>query len=236
MITIEGAFTRAFYLDQYRSVVLTRPIRYALTGAAIFGAAHLLGCFAAWLRSGCNWRPLVAFGLLVFALLLVSMPFDRYWIFLLPGGIALMCQPDERPLGRIAAAALLLAYGAASVSLMHDWLTWQGARWELGRWAVHEGIAARAIEGGIEWDGDHTDRLNPREVIIPADARYFFVPALDSWFPILGDYGLSSTPYPDAVTLQSRPYTLWLSPGKHTMYLLGRPQQGESIKARAEKR
>jgi hypothetical protein len=225
LITIEGAYTRAFYLDQYRSVVLTLPIRYGLTAAAIFGAAHLLGGFVSWLRGGCPWRPLVIFGALVFALVLVSMPFDRYWIFLIPGGIALMCQGEERPLGRIAAGGLLLASGAASVALMHDWLTWQGARWELGRWAIDQGIAAKAIEGGFEWDGDHTDRLHPSEPIIDAPARYFSVPALDSWFPITGEYGLSATQYQGAKTLERRPYTLWLSPGKHTMYLLAPPDE-----------
>jgi hypothetical protein len=223
LITVEGAFTRAFYLDQYRSVVLTLPIRYGLTAAAVFGAGHFLGGFAAWVRSGVYWRPLVIFGLLVFGLLLVSLPFDRYWIFLIPGGITLMCQGDERPWGRLAAGLLLLAYGAASVALMHDWLTWQGARWELGRWAIDQGIAPNAIEGGVEWDGDHTDRLNPSEPIIRAPARYFFVPALDSWFPITGEYGLSATQYQGAKTLGQRPYTLWLSPGKHTMYLLASP-------------
>jgi len=231
LITVEGAFTRAFYLDQYRSVVLTLPIRYGLSAAAILGAAHLLGSFAAWLRSGCNWHPLVVFGMLVFALLLVSMPFDRYWIFLIPGGMALMCQGEERPLGRMAAGALLLAYGAACVALMHDWLTWQGARWELGRWAVRQGIAANAIEGGIEWDGDHTDRAKPSETIIPAPARFFSVPALDSWFPVTGKYGLSSTPHVGARILETRPYALWLSPGRHAMYLLSPPGEGDQIKS-----
>src|SRR5262249_8964483 len=141
LISTEGAFTSTFYLDQYRPQVLTKPIRYGLTAAAGFGASHLLASFIFWLRQAFPLRPLILFGLLVFALLLVSLPFDRYWIFLIPSGIVLMCQADERPLGRVAAAALLLAYGAASVALMHDWLTWQGARWELGRWAIHQGIA-----------------------------------------------------------------------------------------------
>jgi hypothetical protein len=228
LITIEGAFTSAFYLDQYRPVVLTPPLRYGLTAAAVFGAAHLLGSFATWLRSGCKWQPLVVFSALVFALLLVSMPFDRYWIFLIPGGVALMCQGDERAGGRLAARAVLLAYAAASVALMHDWLAWQGARWEIGRWAVAKGIAASAIEGGIEWDGEHTDRLDPSQAI-PAPRRHFSVSTLDSWFPITGDYGLSSTPYSGARTITKRAYTLWLSPGRHTMHLLAPPHEENQI-------
>jgi hypothetical protein len=237
MITTEGAFTRTFYLDQDRPHVLTLPIRYGLTAAAIFGATHLMGSFVSWLRWGCDWRPLVIFGLLVFALLLVSMPFDRYWIFLIPGGITLMSEGDERPRGRVTAGAILLAYAAASVTLMHDWLTWQGARWELGRWAMEQGIAAKAIEGGIEWDGDRTDRLDPSEVVIPAQTRHFHVPDLDRYlFPITGEYGLSSTINPGAEVLGSRPYTLWLSPGQHTMYLLAPPGQNGRIKAAAKRR
>ena len=147
-----------------------------------------------------------------------------------------MCQGEERPLGRIAAGGLLLASGAASVALMHDWLTWQGARWELGRWAVDQGIAANAIEGGFEWDGDHTDRTNPSGSIIRAQDRHFHVSALGSKFPITGEYGLSSTIYQGAEVVASRPYTLWLAPGHHTMYLLAPPGHNHRIKAAAKKR
>jgi len=58
---------------------------------------------------------------------------------------------------------MLALYAWISVGLMHDWLAWNAARWELGRQALAQGIATTDIEGGFEWDGWYAcaDRTTP---------------------------------------------------------------------------
>jgi hypothetical protein len=188
----------------------------------MLGAAGLLTALWSWLRRRLPFDALITFGTLQIPLLLVTPPFDRYMIFLMPGGFALLSLGKATRLGRASATLLLLAYGAASVGLTHDWLTWQRARWELGHWAEAQGIPALSIEGGIEWDGDHTDRTDgtpPCRVL-----QDWQILTASQWFPrITGEYGLSSTPFSDVKA--SREYKLWLTPGKHSVYLLGPPNR-----------
>src|SRR5207248_9485674 len=45
--------------------------------------------------------------------------------------------------------------------LMHDWLSWNEARWALGQKAVQSGIHPRIIEGGLEWNGWDAPAIQP---------------------------------------------------------------------------
>src|SRR5262249_33669311 len=148
-------------------------------------------------------------------LLLVGPLFDRYMIFLMPGALAVLCPSRPHRLGRLLGTLILSLFAVFSIGLMHDWLAWQSARWELARWAVnHLHIAATAIEGGVEWDGDH----EPNPDLHPATnrARYFASNA-SNWFPsISGDYGIANKVRPRTSEMASRDYTTWLPPARRT--------------------
>jgi hypothetical protein len=126
------------------------------------------------------------------------------------------------------------AMGLASTALMHDWLSWNTALWDLGRRAVSRSIDPLAIEGGMEWDGWHQATRQPpqrrhwRDVFSPLAIRQKAGPvkgltleATRVWFPqVSGRFALSFSPRKDAVGIDSEPYRLWLLPGDHRIYLL----------------
>jgi hypothetical protein len=85
--------------------------------------------------------------------------------------------------------------GALSVCLMHDWLSGNAARWDLGRRAAAQGIEPDQIQGGFEWGN-----------------RY---PSHSSW-----QYRLSLSPPADCVVVDSESYTRWLPPQRGRVYLL----------------
>jgi hypothetical protein len=124
----------------------------------------------------------------------------------------------------VAGVALL---GLASLGLMHDWLAWNAARWELGRRAVASHIDPLDIEGGFEWDGWYAAAQPARER--PAHAQWPVLPFTQGWFPaVSGHYALSFSPLPAARTVDTEPYSLWLQPGRRRFYLLELPSRQES--------
>src|SRR5262249_37071002 len=149
--------TDLWYLDS-RPELLSRPIRIGLTALVVVGASGFL--VALWCHR--KVTPLLWFALLQLPLLLVSPLFDRYMIFLMPGALSTLCPCRPHRMGKLLGTALLSFFAISSIGLMHDWLAWQSARWELSRWAVdNRRILATAIEGGLEWDGSHEAKPNP---------------------------------------------------------------------------
>jgi hypothetical protein len=107
---------------------------------------------------------------------------------------------------------------------MHDWLSWNSARWELGREAVHAGIDPRDIEGGYEWNGWHgPDRLPPWNGGL-SDAGLDLTFTKNNFWWVTGKYALAFSQQPGTVERDARPYALWLSPGSHRFLLLQRNQ------------
>jgi hypothetical protein len=235
MLTPHGAFagprlSGGLLVVGERSVVIGIAGRVALT---------LLGCVAGAMlvmRGLYNWHPVKKFSpLLLFTLLqlpfLLIIPgiYDRYLLFFLPGALFLAAPPREEASEPVqgwrllSSFAALLLVGMVSLALMHDWLAWNAARWQLGRRALQQRhINPRHIEGGVEWDGWYTAVAEKPER--PSPLRWPVLPFTREWFPsITGRYCLSFSPLKGARRVDAQPYTLWLYPRPCQFYLLELP-------------
>src|SRR5262249_11373013 len=108
-------------------------------------------------------------------------------------------------------------YGLVCLALMHDWLAWNSALWDLGRQAVHARVQPLDIEGGLEWNGTHwIDAGCPAQ---PVEAGPFRLERTPQYFPgVRGEQGLAFE-RPDRSTIRAqRPYSQWLLPGEHQFY------------------
>jgi hypothetical protein len=234
MLTPWGAFAGSKFSGPLvvggRPLLLDTAARVLLSllGCAA-GAALVAQAVRVW-RAGAWATPLSLFTLFsgLFILLAPGLA-DRYFLFLLPGLLALAAAEapaaeEARPWRRdeIAGLAVAAAMGLVSVGLAHDWLAWNAARWEVGRRAVARGTNPRDIEGGVEWDGWFAP---PRPATTPAAGpRWPVLPFTREWFPaITGHYALSFSDVRGARRLDSEPYEMWLQPGRHEFLLLELP-------------
>lgn len=212
-----------------------RPPLLGTTGRVFLS---LLGCAVGSMlvaRAAHNWRagswsqPLILFALLQMGLfLLMKDIYDRYFLFLLPTALFLARPPTAAAalpsprmlLGGLAVIAVLVLL---STALMHDWLSWNSARWQLGLRAVqNRRIDPLSIEGGVEWDGWYTVVSGKR--LRPQPPRWPVLPFTRDWFPwITGRYCLSFSELKGARRLDAEPYSLWLVPGSRQFYLLELP-------------
>ena len=187
----------------------------AVTVAAVLGAGLLVaqGVAAARLawdeaRRGAPARAmLLAGGALYAGITCLTIPFDRYYLALLPMlGLALI-PPAPRALPRSAwtAAIALLALSATfAIAATHDYLAWNRARWAALRLLTEvEGVDPRRIDGGPEFNG-------PR----------FFLPNTAggggrSWWWVVDDeYLITMGPVPGYEMTRRHPYRRWLPPGE----------------------
>ncbi len=218
--------------DETRDLLLSRGWRIGLTVAGCIGGAALIARLFQSSRERALLQPLMLFTLLQALLLFVSPAiFDRYFMFLMPGAIALLAiEPAgaEVPSTRlrwIGGLAVLALVGLVSVGLMHDWLSWNRARWELGSRALAKGIPARDIEGGFEWDGWNDPAVargeepghdptahEPRGLILEFTGHYY------PW--VRGLYALSFCELPDSTRVDAVPYSTWLPPRQKQFFLL----------------
>jgi hypothetical protein len=214
IITPAGAFSDLWYLDS-RPELLSPPIRTGLTLLVIVGASGFL--VAIWCHR--KITPTLWLAILQFPLLLVGPLFDRYMIFLMPGALCVLSPSRPHRMGRFLGIGLIAFFAISSVALMHDWLAWHSARWELARWAVNNlNIPATAIEGGLEWDGSHEPQPNPHAATRRVRS---FASNASNWFPsISGDYGIANNVRPGRRQLARRQYTTWLPPARRSVYLL----------------
>jgi hypothetical protein len=181
----------------------------------------VLGCvFAAALMSRAaeqGWRlaarPLVIFSVLQLgALAIAPKYFDRYLLPLVPGALALTAWEHRRPGWKAGLVAMVLL-GGLSVCLMHDWLSWNAARWALGRRAAAQGIEPGDIQGGFEWV---------------------------HWYPRNNHchYRLSLGPSPlrdgTFILVDREPFTLWFPPRKGAVSLIRLPLYITDTAARPE--
>jgi 4-amino-4-deoxy-L-arabinose transferase-like glycosyltransferase len=213
----------------------------------------LLGCVTAavlvtkvlMLREFPIFSPLVLFSLFQVPFLLIAPDvWDRYLLVLIPTLLALAVWPAvnaEENLRRstpqtLAALCSLLALAVLSVCLMHDWLAWNAARWELGRRALDH-VGPLDIEGGLEWDGWYDLQLSGEgrrrtwEELFgravqrgPSTPHNLTLQQTRVWFPaVRGRLALSFSHEPNTVVIDQEPYHLWLVPGQHAFLLLGLP-------------
>jgi 4-amino-4-deoxy-L-arabinose transferase-like glycosyltransferase len=234
MLTPHGAFAGS-RLSGGLLVAGTRPLVLSLSQRVFLS---LLGSVAAamlvtriwdrW-RSETRFSPLVLFSLCQIPfLLIVEGIYDRYLLFFLPG-ILFLATPavtEKMNVGRwprSVGIASLAVFGILSVALMHDWLSWNAARWQLGRRAVQQRhINPLSIEGGVEWDGWYA--AVGGEVSRTGGLRWPVLPFTREWFPsITGRYCLSFSELTGTRRMDAEPYSLWLSPGSRQFYLLEVP-------------
>jgi hypothetical protein len=180
------------------------------------------------------WQsPLLLFTILQLPfLLIVPGIYDRYLLFFLPGALLLAAPPAENEKGQAkrwalpCGVAVLVVVGIVSVALMHDWLSWNSARWQLGLRAVQQqGIDPLSIEGGVEWNGWYT--VVSAKTGRPPRSRWPVLPFTREWFPwITGRYCLSFSELKELKEkrlVDSQPYSLWLAPGSRQFYLFEIP-------------
>jgi 4-amino-4-deoxy-L-arabinose transferase-like glycosyltransferase len=218
MITPSGAYSENM-MQGTRPAVLSEPIRWAVTGLGCLTAAVLLQRI--WFRREGPWSILTLFTVLqVPFLFLAPWLYDRYLLVFLPGLIAVAVGGEDSAGSWALPAAVAWLAGSAtlSVALVHDWYSWNVARWQLGERAVQIlQIPPRRIEGGFEWDGVHNKVTGDRPIAAPRLA----LQDVHFWFPkVTGEYAISFTPLKNSIVIDREPYRLWLG-GSHEMLLLG---------------
>ncbi len=165
--------------------------------------------------------------------------FDRYLVFFLPLGTAILSiaageEGDARRPRRLlpVAFALAAAMGLASVALTHDYLAWNRARWEALRALMRdEGIPAARIDGGFEFNGWHFG--NRFETCAPDSPKRGRPEAIDGDdFLCLWAEGRRNAPYavgfvpePGAGVVRETPFRRWLPPRKDRVVVFRRPYQ-----------
>lgn len=87
-------------------------------------------------------------------LVLLTYPFDRYLLFLIPAVVVLALDVTrEWRLPRWTTAAALAAYLLFSLIITLDTLSWNRAIWREARELLRTGVAPREIAGGWAWNG-----------------------------------------------------------------------------------
>src|SRR5262249_33145941 len=119
----------------------------------------------------------------------------------------------------------LAVMGFFSVALMHDWLSWNQARWAVGKKALASGAHPWEIEGGLEWNGWYGPDNQPD---LPRASRPLpdIVPLynVDLHFShIIDRYRLGAEQPADMIVRDYQPYTAWLPPSSRRFMLLEHP-------------
>ncbi len=214
----------------------------ALTLAALLGAALLMTLAILWIVEkvrGFSWKGLDytvreedparqvprGLGLVLLAGAFQLIPFyliwpqDRYLVPLILPAAALVLDAFRRiRLSRSAMAIGLLLFGLYGLAGLHDYLSWNRVRWELGRSLIAEGVRLEHIEGGLEWDAWHLFYNQPRQVLGPLSSPYLLwytrvVPELDP------KYLVSFSAIPGYTVLRSAPYHSYLHRKERTLYI-----------------
>jgi hypothetical protein len=109
---------------------------------------------------GALWRPLFLGILVVLSFgpiaLAQGVIFDRYFLFFTPWLLGLaLCEAPPAPSRRALAAGLAVAslFCAFGIGATHDYLAWNGARWEAGSFLLGQpGVRLEDVDGGFEWN------------------------------------------------------------------------------------
>ncbi len=234
MITYYGTYSDGLVVGE-RQILLTPLIRAAITVFGCAGTALIFATVWSMVRDR-RWPGiLLSFTILQFGMLL-TMPdiMDRYLEVLFPGAILLAAQrcsfSGKRRFAGIAATALC---GFVAIAIVHDWISWNTVRWELGREAVaKENIQPEAIEGGFEWNGwfANNNPLHPSvpnyHAVLTNDPASLVLRFSRYYFPkVTGQFALAFTQPPNSVVVTNRAYATWLPPGSKQFYLVRKSSQ-----------
>jgi 4-amino-4-deoxy-L-arabinose transferase-like glycosyltransferase len=142
--------------------------------------------------------------------------YDRYYMPLLPFVVGLVLWAARRhrfaPAPALVALLLLAAIDTAGVE---DWFAFKDAYWQEADSLVAQGVPARQVDGGLEWDGAHfyeASLANPQDRAPdqPGAAWWIglFAPQID---PV---YVVASVPDPPPGyhPYAKRPYRSWIRP------------------------
>jgi hypothetical protein len=229
MLSLEGTYSNGLVMG-YRDILLTHPVRLAITILGCAGAAEILAALWEVVRARTLPGALLLFTLLQFliALILPDM-MDRYLEGIFPGVILLVAaRCSAAAPGRFAGFAAVALGGLISVALFHDWLSWNSARWELGRDAVTaRNIKPADIEGGFEWNGWYatTDPARPLysfgSIAAGNDGASLALPFSRRFFPrVTGRFALTFTQPSNSIVVAEMPYSRWLPPAKMNFLLV----------------
>jgi 4-amino-4-deoxy-L-arabinose transferase-like glycosyltransferase len=148
------------------SIVLPMPAVIVATVLGLAGGALLLLTLTQLVAGypfGANTTVTLLYGALAFGALVAYMQvFDRYLLALLPSALLLALLAGGG-LGGFDARVTAISYAAVGVglALLAGWSLWwereflerQGALWQAGALLVQQGVPAREIDGGYEWNG-----------------------------------------------------------------------------------
>ncbi|HEV2693797.1 MAG TPA: glycosyltransferase family 39 protein [Verrucomicrobiae bacterium] len=221
MLSPWGTYSPGLVMGQ-RDILLTQPWRTLFTVLGCLGAAQILAVLVERIRARKFPGILAIFTFLQF-LIILTLPgmTDRYLEVLFPGAIFVIATRGAISRPRwLAAVAVTGLCGLVSVALLHDWLSWNSARWDLGRQAVAaKAVPPADIEGGFEWNGWYTcpepgsppvatslGHTNQNDGLLLLPFTRFFFPDVN------GRFALAFTQPPDSTVVASQPYTLWLPP------------------------
>jgi hypothetical protein len=148
-----------------------------------------------------------------------DMAFDRYVLFLVPLGIAIILLlvsdggPDKAgsAIMPLAVASLVL-YGAFSIAGTHDYLSWNRARWQaLNNLTTEQRVSADDIDGGFEFNGWYL-----------YDSNYLETDEKSWWWVAGDDFLVTFGPVPGFTELRRYPFRRWLPPGEGNILVLRR--------------
>ncbi len=223
MITPWGQYTVNDVVVGERSLIIPLWLQVTLSYLATFGVCGMFSRGKMLLKGHQGKHPLYIFcGLHLMVFFFAPYWFDRYLLILFPGFLALMAKAiSTKPFQKRLCKTLLFTWAIVSTALMHDWLSWNQARWTLGNRALNAGVAVSDIEGGLEWNGWHSPQLAKLGPF--KKPENFELPYTKRLFPhISGEYALSFSPLPHAKILDQEPYTSWLSGNQKFFYLIER--------------
>jgi hypothetical protein len=174
-------------------------------------------------RPGAATFCLIAFALSALGTLAQSHYFfDRYLIVLVPLAIAALVAVSPSLELRSGFAATLGVLSLYAVAGTHDYMAWNRARWDLLAGLEARGVSPRAIDGGVEYNGE---RLAAEMKTSPsdADARRGQPQSRKSWWWVVDDQWIVAlSPLDGYAVSEAREFVRWLPPGQGTVLLLER--------------
>jgi 4-amino-4-deoxy-L-arabinose transferase-like glycosyltransferase len=148
----------------------------------------------------------------------IDLAFDRYLLFLVPLGIAIVILlVNNVSFGnagsalRTVAIASLVLYATFSIAGTHDYLSWNRARWQALNNLAAERVTPIDIDGGFEFNGWYLYDLN-------------YIPRLKKswWWVFRDDFMVTFGPVPEFTEIKRYPFRRWLPPGEGNILVLQR--------------
>ncbi len=222
IITLWGTLESGNYVVGDRPLMIGRSGQAFLTIMGCAAGAALLDRLAARLGRTIFASPLILFSTLHGLLLMISPTlYDRYLLVLLPGALVI-ANPSALRIHWKFGLPMLALLAVCSAGLMHDWLAWNSARWQLGQRALERGIPVSTIEGGLEWDSWYAPGGIAPKGPLPPPRGLMLLFNRGRLPHLTGKYALAFSKQDGTVVLDSQPYFLWLVPGEWKFLLLAR--------------